>query len=199
MTERGEKTRQKILDEATLVFNRKGFGATTINDLLEATGTTKGNLYFHFSGKEAVGLEVLKREQESFYQFLNTALEAKTPGEGLDNFFIKAVDKHHQNGFVGGCLFGNIALETSDTYPAFAALVQAVFAEWIAKLERNISAAQASGEIRADLSAGELAELVVATIEGGIMQARLVKSAAPFRRSLDALRKVLELEIKSLN
>ncbi len=195
MATKGEQTREKILAEARQIFKRKGIRATTINDLLEAAGITKGNLYFHFSDKEAIGLEVLKREQRLFYDFLDQAFSGKSAAAGLDNFFCKALEKHRQQSFVGGCLFGNTALETSDTAPLFAALVQEVFAEWINVFAEKIAAAQTARQIRTDLPAGELAELAVVTIEGGIMLSRLQKSAAPLKRSLETLRRVLELEI----
>ena len=115
MATKGEQTRERILQEAQKVFNRQGFRSTTITDLLEATGTTKGNLYFHFTGKEDVGLEVLKREKLAFAQFLDEALSDQNPGAALDQFFHAAFAKHFQTGFVGGCLFGNTALEVSDT------------------------------------------------------------------------------------
>ena len=195
MATKGERTRERILAEARLLFKQKGFGATTINDLLDASGTTKGNLYFHFADKEAVALEVLRREQQSFYGFLEQAFSGKTAAAGLDHFFNQALEKHRQQGFVGGCLFGNTALETSDTAPLFAALVQEVFAEWINVFAEKIAAAQTARQIRTDLPAGELAELAVVTIEGGIMLSRLQKSADPLKRSLETLRRVLELEI----
>ena len=197
MTTKGERTREKILDEARLIFKCKGFGATTINDLLAASGTTKGNLYFHFSDKEAIGLEVLRSEQQSFYRFLDQAFQGQSPAAGLDSFFQKALEKQSCQGFVGGCLFGNTALETSDTAPVFAGLVREVFAEWIRRFEQHIALAQVAEQIRTDVPAGELAELVVATIEGGIMQSRLQKSETPLKRSLETLRTVLELKTKN--
>ncbi len=197
MASKGERTREKILSEARLIFKQKGFGATTINDLLDVSGTTKGNLYFHFSDKEAVALEVLRREQQSFSDFLEQAFSGKSAAAGLDNFFNKALEKQCQQGFIGGCLFGNTALETSDTSPLFAGLVRDVFAEWIKTFEEKITAAQAVKQIRTDIPAGDLAEMVVATIEGGIMQSRLQKSAAPLKRSLETLRKLLDLKINN--
>jgi len=196
MVKKGERTREKILEQARLLFKRKGFAATTINDLLVAAETTKGNLYFHFSNKEAIALEVLLREQQLFYHFLEQAFCGRSAADGLDNFFNQALEKHCQQGFIGGCLFGNTALETSDTAPLFAKLVQEVFTEWARVFEEKIASAQAIGQIRIDIPAGELAELVVATIEGGIMQLRLQKSAEPLKRSLETLRKVLDLKIK---
>ena len=83
MATKGERTREKILAEARLLFKQKGFGATTINDLLDASGTTKGNLYFHFSDKEAVALDVLRREKQSFYGFLERAFNGRSAAAGL--------------------------------------------------------------------------------------------------------------------
>jgi len=195
MATKGEQTRSRILDEAKLVFHRKGFSATSVNDLLDATGTTKGNLYFHFSGKEEIGLEVLRREQEKFLHFLDDALQGPTPGAGLDNFFCQALEKNRCRGFVGGCLFGNTALETGDTAGPFADIVKEVFAAWIDKVAHAIEQAQACDQVRTDLPPLELAEMIVMTLEGGIMQARLQKSELPLKRSLETLRQVVGLTL----
>lgn len=194
MATKGEVTRGKIIDDATRVFHRKGFLTTTISDLLAATGTTKGNLYFHFAGKEAVGLAVLANARAAFRDFLEASLQGASPGAQLDNFFSRALERNRCNQSVGGCLFGNTALEACDNAPPFAQIVSEVFSEWSARLEEIIAAAQAAGQVRRDLAAAQLAELVVAAIEGAIMQARLKKTAEPLARALDALRVLLELK-----
>ncbi|MCF6239492.1 MAG: TetR/AcrR family transcriptional regulator [Candidatus Marinimicrobia bacterium] len=193
MTIKGDQTRTKILNESARVFNRKGFGATTVVDILAASGTTKGNLYFHFSSKEEIGLEVLKREKEAFMNFLDETLDAGSPGQGLKSFFQAALEKHSQQDFIGGCIFGNTALEASDTSPALAGFVASVFDDWIAKISQKTEEAQQAGQIRQDVPARDLAEMVVATIEGGIMQARLFKSEKPLHNSLNTLQKILEI------
>lgn len=70
-----------------------------------------------------------------------------------------------------------------------------VFADWIGKLEHAVAKAQASGQIRLDRPASELAEFIVAVLEGGIMQSRLLKKEGPMARCLDTLRTVLELRV----
>jgi len=195
MPTKGSITRENILNEATQIFNRQGIAATTINDLLAATGTTKGNLYFHFKGKEELALEVLTRAHSKFRQFLNDSLQGETPGAELENFFSQVLVKNHERNFVGGCLFGNTALEASDTSPRFAQLARDLFTEWTQRLSLTIDAAQAADQVRRDLPADQLAELVVMTIEGGIMQARLQKAAGPLTRILASLRTLLELKV----
>lgn len=192
MTIKGEQTRETILKHARGLIKRKGFSATTINDLLTESGTTKGNLYFHFADKEAVGLEVLKREQIAFRDFLDSSFDTSDPLEGVGNLFRGALDINRQEGFVGGCLFGNMALEASDSLPAFTERVNDVFSEWIERLEIVITRAQVEGRIGTQVPAADLAELVVATLEGGIMQARLQKSEKPLQRTWETLRLLLE-------
>jgi len=188
---KGERTRQKILDEAAKLFHIKGFGATSINDLLHATGMTKGSLYFHFRGKDDLGLEYLRQAGEKFMKFLDEGLQGSSAVEKLDNFFQKAFDHHRARGFVGGCLFGNTALEASDTAPAFAKITTAAFHQWRCKLTVTIQEAQEEGTVHGTRSAHELAEFIIAALEGGIMQSRLYKSDAPMKNCVETLRMML--------
>ena len=193
MSTKGELTRSKILANAGQVFQDKGILATTVTDLLNATGTTKGNLYFHFSSKEDIGLEVLKKAHTAFNSFLDKALTGPTPGAALEHFFTEVLERNLAKGANGGCIFGNTALEAANSAPRFAQLVQHVFNDWISRLESAVDAAQHSGQIRRDLPPIELAELIVETIEGAIMQARLRHDTAPLVRALNGLQVVLEL------
>ncbi len=105
MTRKGEQTREHILTQAGMLMKSKGFAATTINELLKISGKTKGNLYFHFADKQAVGLAVLKREQQLFNDFLEWSFACPDPVEGLKNHFKGVLDKNCREDFVGAfCL-----------------------------------------------------------------------------------------------
>lgn len=194
MKSKGEETKNKILETATDLIHRQGFGATTINDLLEATGIKKGSLYFHFASKDAIGLAILKNSRARFLDFLDRSLVGATPGERLDNFFAKVVTIHKGKGFVGGCIFGNIALEMGDTESDFAPFIEGVFEEWVERIQATVASAQDSGEVRSDIAADVLACQIVAAIEGGIMLSRLKKDEKPLCDSLDALRTMIRVE-----
>lgn len=194
MTTKGELTKGKILEIATSLVNRKGFGATTIQDVIAATGMQKGCIYFHFPDKDALGLAIVEKAREDFLIFLDAALSGDTPGACLENFFRQAVAKHLAVGFIGGCIFGNMAIEFSDTDSRFATVIERVFDEWLAMIHREVSAAQDAGQVRADIPATALALHIVAAIEGGIMLSRLKKNEASMRQCLDTLRKFLQLQ-----
>jgi TetR/AcrR family transcriptional repressor of nem operon len=186
-----QTTRDRLIDAAYELVRRKGFDRTSVAEVMEAADVGKGSLYHHFPDKDSLGLAVLERDREVFMAMIDDCLAAPTPLEGLDCFFATALEKHRDAGFVGGCLWGNTALEMSDSNPAFARLVTEVFDEWIGKLADTIRAGQDRGSIRADFPATDLARSVVATIEGGIMLSRLTKEEAPLRASLASLRAML--------
>lgn len=188
MATKGERTRDHILGEASRLIQRKGIGATSIGEILSAAGVHKGSLYFHFQDKEEIGCEVIRQAADRFLGFVDRSLTGATPGKALDNFFSAALAFHRGAGFVGGCLFGNTALETSDAEPRLAALVDEIFVAWIDRIRRMIADGQRSGEFRNDVSARDLAQQVVATLEGGIMLSRLRKDPAPLEACIRNLK-----------
>jgi len=100
-------------------------------------------------------------------RFLDSNLVGKTPGECLSHYLEAVYRKHEESKFIGGCLFGNTALEMSDSNKSYARLVEKLFDQWIARLAEVIAAAQEAGQVRDDLAANMLAHQVVSTIEGG--------------------------------
>jgi TetR/AcrR family transcriptional repressor of nem operon len=194
MTDRHD-TRERLIDAAYRLSRRKGFDRTSVSEVIAEAGVQRGSLYHYFPGKEDLGLAVLERDRSEFMAMLDSTLSLSGhPASKLQAFFDAALKKHRESGFVGGCLWGNTALEMSDTNPAYAQLVAEVFDAWLAKTEAVIRRGQEEGEFRADLKAGDLARLVVAGIEGGIMMSRLTKSPRPFKTCLATLMRSLRVE-----
>lgn len=182
---------EKVLSEAARLIHRKGLSATTISDLQEATGLERGSLYFHFPSKHALGLRVLERAREQFREMLGSTVGPQKPMGGLPDMFDALLELNRRNEFVGGCIFGNTALEASDCEESYAEFVEGVFDEWQETLEKALSAAQRCGEVRSDRDAPELATRIIATLEGAIMLSRLKKQAGPFRVCIEGLRALL--------
>ncbi len=57
--ERSERSKTQILDAALKLFSHKGYGATSVRDIAEEAGVSKGNVYHHFADKEAIFRELL--------------------------------------------------------------------------------------------------------------------------------------------
>jgi len=189
---KGELTRERLIAEATRLVQAHGIGATSVNDLLLAAGVTKGSLYFHFPGKDDLCLAVLEQARERFLDFLDGNLTGATPRDQLAHMLAAVLDRHRERGFRGGCLFGNTALEMSDHDERYAREVRMLFDRWTEKVAAVIGAGQVAGTVRADLPAADLARLIVATIEGGIMLSRVGQDARPLKNSLEVVMHLLD-------
>ena len=189
---KGEMTRDRLIAEATRLVQAQGIGATSVNDLLLATGVTKGALYFHFPGKDDLCLAVLDQARDRFLAFVEERLAGASPRERLENLLAAILARHRDRGFRGGCLFGNTALEMGDHDARYARVVRELFDGWSARIAEVVQAGQEDGSLRADRPAAELARMVVATIEGGIMLSRVVQQEGPLRTSLEATLSLLD-------
>ncbi len=194
MKSKGELTKQKIVAEATRLVQRKGFKATSMTDVVEATGLQKGCLYFHFSGKNELLISILEQAKTDFFLLIDGALHGKTPGERLDNFFKGTLEHQKCNGFAGGCIFGNIALEMSDKDKRVTAFIRGLFDEWTAKIRDVVKAAQRSGQITSEVSPEVLAKHIIMALEGGIMLSKLEKNEKPLKDCLTSLRVMIGLK-----
>jgi len=84
---RSERSRTQILDAALKLFSHRGYGATSVQEIAEAAGVSKGNLYHHFADKETIFRELL----DQYFQAMtkpdfpfNQALATGTFPENLE-------------------------------------------------------------------------------------------------------------------
>jgi len=61
---RARRTRERILETAAAAFARDGYEGASLNDLIRASGYTKGAFYFHFASKEELALATFRYKQE---------------------------------------------------------------------------------------------------------------------------------------
>ncbi len=191
---KGEITRARVIRETTTLIHEKGFKGTSISDIIKVTGVKKGNLYFHFPSKEAIGVAILDEIKVESVTFLESALQGRTPMAKIANYLDEVFAKHKNKNFVGGCLIGNTAIEMGDNNPFFAGKITEIFAHWKSSIALVLSQAKATGELENEMEADILANHVVAVIEGGIMMAKVSKDENDLKNCLDSLRLIMGLK-----
>lgn len=192
-TLKGTKTREHILKSSRKLLVTQGFHNTAISEIISATGVKKGNLYYHFASKEDLGLAVLEDAKEEFFLFLNKSLSGSDPVIKIINACQAIFNEQKKNNFVGGCLFGNTALEMTDSNPQFASIIQEVFDRWTEIFETLMLKAQESGNLNSKIPPKLLAKTVVATVEGAIMMSRVSKRKQDLCDFLTAIKTILEV------
>lgn len=176
MPTKGQETRNHILKESRRLFTLKGFHNTSINEIITVTGVKKGNLYYHFPSKEELGLAVLVGAKDEFFKIFDDSLVGDNSALKIINSCNFIMAMMQQTNFVGGCLFGNTALEMIDSNPRFGMIIQEVFSHWTGRIEHELINATKSGLLNNPVPPDALATAIVAILEGGIMLSRVYKN-----------------------
>jgi AcrR family transcriptional regulator len=91
-----EATRAALLDEATALFATRGYAATSLEDVASASRVTRGAVYHHFAGKQALFEAVLDRQEERAMAEVAAAATAADPWDAsmqaLDAFLVQCCD-----------------------------------------------------------------------------------------------------------
>ncbi len=163
----GERTRQRIIEAAAQLFVRRGFYGTSIADLAQATGLTKGALYHHFESKDAIFFAVIEAVRETWREAVaRDVLKAK---DALTQLAVLLDNHAHlisENETLCLVLSG-LTMEMDGTNPAFMAALQEIHTDLILFVERLIQKGQTAGQVRPDLDA-RLVALNIVGILGGI-------------------------------
>jgi len=191
---KGEQTRLTVIAASFELFNRNGYNNTSMDDITRATGVKKGNLYFHFSSKEDLGVEVLDTARREYFSYLRSSLKSESPSENIKNLLEAVFRFHRKKNFEGGCIFGNFALEMSDLSDRLSCVVRGVFDEWVLLMEELLVAAEKKGEIKLFTPPDITARHIVAVIEGGIMMSRLSKKGRELRECIDSVLAMLDIK-----
>lgn len=187
-------SKEKILQAASELFYRNGYLATSVDDIIERSQVSKSNFYYHFKSKEDLGLAVLEQHQENFQAMLRDTLHngAFAPKERLQQLFDFLVEAQESRLEKGGCPFGNLIAEMTEHSERFRCRLSAMFGELASVYADLVAEGQERGEFRRDVSAGDLANLIVQTTQGMLLMTKCHKTVETFGRSAKALIRLIE-------
>lgn len=185
LTARGAKTRARIVTAAADLMYVRGVGATTLDDVLAASGVSKSQLYHHFAGKDAlvravvdhVGERVIERERE--------ALGHVSTIRGLHRWRDALVQNNALRHGAYGCALGTLASEVSDQDDLARRALSHLFTEWQALLAGVLRRLQDDGALPAEASADQLATGLMAAVQGGYLLAQTERDVAPMATAID--------------
>ncbi|MBK6492732.1 MAG: TetR/AcrR family transcriptional regulator [Sphingomonadales bacterium] len=186
-------TRTRILMTAMELFWEKGFGSTSIADILSRSQVHSGSLYHFFPGKQDVLVGVLELYRDGIEEWL-----LKPNWDGVDDPIerIFALLNGYRIQLITtdctyGCPIGNIALEIHEPDPQVRELLAANFTNWSRAVERCLDAAE--DRLPRDTDRAALAEYILTVMEGAVMQARTYRELGYFDRNIAMLREHLGL------
>ena len=176
---KAERTKSFIIESTAEIFNKKGFAGTSLSDLSEATGLTKGSIYGNFENKEEVAIAVFEYNCAKVSRLISEQVDkAETFYDKL--MVYPKIYKKLNSGSAshGGCPILNTATEADDTNE----LLKNKAADAIRKWERNlcqlIKKGIDAGEFRKEVNVRRTALSIIALIEGAVMISKVTADAS---------------------
>lgn len=177
---KSQRTRRYIIEKTAPLFNSKGFDGTSLTDLTEATGLTKGALYGNFSDKEDIAREAFRfaigKVKETARAHLVRGRTCKRQLQLLLEFYSKYVS---QPPVPGGCPLLNTAVEADDHRISMRKIVAREIEATVDFIKDLLDKGIEAGEFRRNINSRELAYVFFCCIEGAVMFSRVERSAEP--------------------
>ena len=182
-TERGRRTRAAIVDTATRMMYETGVGATSLDEILAASGTGKSQLLDYFSDKSELVAAVVERQLEQVLA-AQPGLSEVNSMQGIEKWARAVVRMHRQPGGPFACPLGSMAAELKND-PAFRPALAAAFARWERPFADGLRQMQKRGELGRREKPDRLAAAIVAALQGGMLLARISEDVTPLRDAVN--------------
>ena len=190
---KAERTRQFIIEKTAPIFNTKGYAGTSIADLTDATGLTKGSIYGNFENKDEVALAAFDYNLGQVQRIIRAEIDKQTTAREKLLVFVRVYDNFLEYPFPpGGCPILNTAIEADDTHPLLRKKAADAITTWQQRIMLLIAEGIENGEFRSGVSSEQVALTIIAMIEGAIMITKLT-GKTNFRKSiLQSVEKLIE-------
>lgn len=200
MATKGAKTRERILEESKKLILSRGFSGTSLDDILQATGLTKGAFFYHFKGKQELARALIERSWTGDYEllqgFAQRARELSDDPLQTALIFVKLFEEvleANQDAPLA-CVFASYLYEKDQFDEETHAFIRKGLREWTDLYEEMFSPIFEKRTPRIEVTAADLAELLGSIIEGGFILSRSrgeggvsVRTSRQFRQHLQLL------------
>jgi TetR/AcrR family transcriptional regulator, transcriptional repressor for nem operon len=188
----GKDTRNRIVEAAMELFWLKGYGSTSIADILSRSQVNSGSLYHFFPGKQDLLVAVLEAYRDGIGPMLLDPVwdGVSDPIERVFALLAKYRSLIVETDCEYGCPIGSLALELHEPDPIVRARIVENFTAWTEAVAACFAAAADRFPPGTDFRA--LGEFALTVMEGGVMQARSYRSVDYFDRAVAQLRAYVE-------
>ncbi len=198
MLTKSDRTKMFIIEKSAPIFNTKGYAATSMQDILQATGLAKGGIYGNFASKDEIAVE-------AFDFAMNVQMDAiafKIKQEKTSAGKLIAVLQFYKNFTVaplieGGCPLMNTAVDADDNIPFLKERAMKALKKMLSSLEYIIQRGIDNGEFSPTLNVQTEAAMIFATIEGGVMMSKLSNDPKILNNLLLFLQQQIETRFKA--
>jgi TetR/AcrR family transcriptional repressor of lmrAB and yxaGH operons len=178
----------KTLAAAAKLLRQQGYHGTALHDILAASGSPRGSLYFHFpKGKEEIGEAALTMASEAVRQGIaQLAVACETAEQFVTRIARGMAADLERSNYKEGCPIATTALETSAQSEVLGTATRSAFQKWEGEIKRGLERFGIAPD-----EADSIATVVLSQLEGALLLARTYRSLEPLLRAEQALKILL--------
>jgi len=176
---KGAETRLRIIRAAAELFHKQGVRATSPEEVIETSGTGKGQFYYYFKSKEGLVHEVLQNHLEAIQTGaapLNYRIDS---WKDLEAWFLAQIELQRSYGMTRGCPFGTIGNEITENDELIRQDLNLIFEVVKGKLAAFFIKEKAKGRLSKDANEDRLADFCIATVQGAMLLGRIKRDSRP--------------------
>jgi len=194
---KSERTRAFIIEKTAPIFNKKGFAGTSLSDLTQATGLTKGALYGNFQSKEAIAAAAFDFNVAS----VRNSLHARSAPQQSAIAKLLTIPAFCRERFTelasrGGCAILNTAVEADDNQPVLKKKVNHTIESWKKNIELTIQQGIKDKEIKSKIDPSRYASIIIALFEGGILLSKSTGDRSYLNHCADKIEEIINHDLK---
>ena len=194
------RTRTRLLDAAETLMGRRGFAATSIDQIIAEVGVTKGTFFYHFPTKHDLARALIDRFAEADQAILRSKMESaeKLSDDPLQQLLIfiglmLEVAEHFDGTAQPGCLYATYCFEAGLFEQDTKRVIAEAMLSWRAALAEKLRAAVAAHPPRREFDVESLADMLTVLFEGAFVLARTLPGTNVFGDQLRHYRTYLQL------
>ena len=185
--------KEKIIQESSRLFSIKGFSGTSIKEILEAAGASKGGLYNHFKTKEELFSAVLSESRKIWREKNLAGLdELESPLERIKKLLENYRDRYliDSGNLPGGCIFVRVSVESAemrDQWPHIAEEINEGFDRLKSMVKGFLDQAKDGGQFRNQINTEDVADMIFSGMLGASVRYGMDKSIVNLNRTINSL------------
>lgn len=197
MRSKAEQTTKYIIETVAPIFNRKGYASTSMRDITEATGLTKGAIYGNFENKEAIAIAAFdKIINDLLKRIAQHQEQSASPLQKLYLIpdFYRTYHDYSEN--LGGCPILNIGVDSQHLDSPLLARVQYVIEKTQNNVAKLVEWGKEQGEIKKEADSKGFAKKLYTRIQGAVFMSHTMKDHTYMLEAANDIDKMISEELK---
>jgi TetR/AcrR family transcriptional repressor of nem operon len=174
---RGAQTRLRIIEAAADLFHQQGIRATSPDDVIDASGTGKGQFYHYFKNKEGLIHEVLQTHLESIRTGNAPVKYDVNSWQELEQWFLAQLELQKSFNMTRGCPLGTVGNEVTENDPLIRQDLSLIFEVVKNKLAAFFVKEKANRRLSKEANEERMADFCIAVIQGGMLMGKIKRDS----------------------